>query len=699
MARVGAARAGGQPRTSPQKAQNRRGGTSASGPNGGATLKLHKAINRQLTEAAGSGGLAAVLAIVEAELPVMNGVNLATAVHRIARLCSEDPNMTEEAVRSVRANPLLTSLLDAIEQRAREMRDLSAEVSEGSNDEARQAASANEPFPAQCSSIVAWSCASLWLQRHSLLEILAQVASPRLQEFQPYEVTNMLWAYAKLGVSNPLLFRSAGQRLLTRAAGEFKAQCLSLAAWSFATARWRDPSLFHSLAGELVGQASQLKPQEISNALWAFAKSRIPHVPLFQTLGDAAADGLNIWRFKPQELSNTVWAFATVGLRHPPLFSKACSVAIKRSSELIPQNVANILWAYSKMEVPECGELFPALLDTATRRLSTFKPQEISAVAQAAAKKCPGHVGFFSMAAKICGERLGDFSRRSLADLNEALAAASKAGPMAYLPLTPLHKDSPKKDSKDPSPKSDYMFQSEEGSSMVATRSMSSECNSWALPPGLGGLGGAEDFSPVRKADSEQSQDLSTSGSEHGGHFSEEKLHDALEQGRKAGGQWKTPPGLKFSGASLPVTNNMVQGAAPMKIDLPHVPYVAQPPAPAVPQQSKEDVLRQLCLEQLALDQVLGAAESLALQRQLLMASTAAATSPWPVTLPQPAADLGAAAWGAAAMDLGLSNAPFAPLVQPVNSPLVQQLMARARLDRMLLSAVLSAAATGATAV
>jgi len=317
-------------------------------------LKINKAINRRLTEAASGGGATALLEVVASELPRMNGVNLATALHRVARLSAETsetddtPNDTcNEAQRQkIRELPSFQALLSAIEQRALSIRARTSQLGEASlpDDE--------EPFPAQCASIVAWSCATLRLRHLTLLDILSEVAGPRLDEFKPYEVTNMLWAYAKLSVPSPTLFRKTSMRLLKRAPGEFKAQCLSLAAWSIATARWRDPPLFQSLAGELVGQAMELKPQEISNTLWTFAKSRFSHAPLFEALGSAAASGHTIWRFKPQELSNTVWAFATLGLQHPNLFTKASGVVVRRSRELIPQNVANLLWAYCKLKLP-----------------------------------------------------------------------------------------------------------------------------------------------------------------------------------------------------------------------------------------------------------------------------------------------------------------------------------------------------------
>lgn len=407
-------------------------------------LKVNKAINRRLTEAASSGGIFALLDIVKRELMRMNGVNMATALHRVARMSAEaneasdrSGEATAETIEASRQriveHPSFQALLAAIEERAHAVHKQTLHKKGEAFDELD-----DEVFPAQCASIVAWSCATLRLCQQSLLYVLSEVAGQRLDRFKPYEVTNMLWAYAKLAIPCPNIFRKTSERLAKRLPGEFKAQCLSLAAWSFATARWRDPQLFQSLAGELVMLALELKPQEISNTLWAFAKSRFPHVALFDALGDAAASGHNIWRFKPQELSNTVWAFATVGLRHENLFSKASAVVVRRSRELIPQNVANILWAYCKLQSPDCLELFPKLLDVAAERLSTYKPQEIAAVALAAAQSCPHYTRFFDVAYRSCCTRLREFPSRTRQDLVEAFALVSEANRM--MPFEDPHK-------------------------------------------------------------------------------------------------------------------------------------------------------------------------------------------------------------------------------------------------------------------
>merc|ERR1719409_1828676 len=114
-------------------------------------------------------------------------------------------------------------------------------------------------------------------------------------ELKPFELSNLVWSYAKLSLAPMHLFKAVSTRLQNRYEGEFKVQCLSTVAWAFATLRQRNSALFASLAKELVSRVSDMKPQEISNTLWAFAKSQggrgtCQHPALFQGLSRAALE-------------------------------------------------------------------------------------------------------------------------------------------------------------------------------------------------------------------------------------------------------------------------------------------------------------------------------------------------------------------------------------------------------------------------
>merc|ERR1719174_310666 len=279
-------------------------------------------------------------------------------------------------------------------------------------------------------SIVCWSCATLRFREEKLMEKISEIVLPCLNELKPFELSNMLWAYAKLSMGNPPLLAAVSERMLSRQQGEFSMQCLSMIAWSFATEKQRDASVFYSIANEIVNHACAKKPQEIANTLWAYAKNRCTEVRLFEELASAAISSGMLWSFKPQELSNTVWAFATVSLQHPALFKQVVAVAISKRRELSPQNIANILWAYAKLQVWSHSGLFPALLSVSVKMMPQHKPHEISAIVWAAAKEnYPACQRFFGATAHMCAARLHEFPPQALANMVEAFAVIEADSP------------------------------------------------------------------------------------------------------------------------------------------------------------------------------------------------------------------------------------------------------------------------------
>mmetsp|Transcript_6062 Transcript_6062/g.14985 ORF Transcript_6062/g.14985 Transcript_6062/m.14985 type:complete len:783 (-) Transcript_6062:74-2422(-) len=283
-------------------------------------------------------------------------------------------------------------------------------------------------MPAQCLSIVAWSCASLRLCHEALLADIEKISAPRLNELKPFELSNLLWAYSKLSLSPRDLSKATAGRMLKRKDGEFKVQCLATIAWAFATMRQRNAPLFSSLAKELAARAEDMKPQEISNTLWAYAKAgagqggRCQHSALFYALGHAALSGKFLLQFKAQELSNMVWAFATIGLPMPELFTSVEAVVVSRSRELAPQHVANILWAFARVQAETHYDMFTPLLDMAIASRSSYKPQELTALVWAASQMCPNS-SVFGPLARECASRLQQFSSSALVNLVSVFAS------------------------------------------------------------------------------------------------------------------------------------------------------------------------------------------------------------------------------------------------------------------------------------
>jgi len=375
-------------------------------PNTRPPQRHYKALNRQITCLANGGDVRKLLTGIDDLLQQMNGLNLATALHRMAKLAVS--GQEANGLQVVKTHPVFVEVLGRIESH---VLNHSAGAKKSQSKHAIE-----EEMPVQSMSIVAWSCANLQVCRRPLLMALADIASRNINDFQPYELSNLLWAYAKLSLHPSDLLASVSKRLMTRQRGEIKVQCLSTIAWSFATLGCQDATVFASLSYELRSFASVMKPLEISNSLWAFAKNRFQDQELFKTLGDAAAQDAVASLFSAQEMSSTVWAFATVGLQHPELFSQIGIQCILRREQLTPQGISNILWSFAKLQVPTDPDLFKLLLDRAMKNLDGYKPEELSALAWAAAQQCPDNTAFLEKAAATCVKRLSEFSSNATAN-------------------------------------------------------------------------------------------------------------------------------------------------------------------------------------------------------------------------------------------------------------------------------------------
>jgi hypothetical protein len=391
-----------------------------------------------------------LLEVVKYHIAEMNGINLATALHRLTKLAVGGTGGI--SVPQLLEHPSFVLLRETVVCRVEEHRQLMFNNAHTNPDEGIVAASRNSVTPAavsnrtrayaengaasltaeragqplfevQCMSIVCWACATLRLHEDDLMVTIGEVVLERLDELKPFELSNMVWAYAKLSLGTTPMFSAVSDRVLRRRDGEFGMQCLSMIAWSFATAARKDIAVFSDIAREIVLITRPSKPQEIANTLWAYAKTRCAEPALFDFLADASIENGMLWTFKPQELSNTLWACATVGHRHTRLFRDGVAVAINKRFQLSPQNIANILWAYAKLQACPRSGLFPALLGVSVGMMPRHKPHEISAIVWAAAKdNHPACRKFFGATSHTCARRLHEFPPRALASMVEAFA-------------------------------------------------------------------------------------------------------------------------------------------------------------------------------------------------------------------------------------------------------------------------------------
>merc|ERR550514_804439 len=145
--------------------------------------------------------------------------------------------------------------------------------------------------------------------------------------------------------------------------------CLSMVAWCYATVKWRGSGpllrrvLFAFEARVLRGEKQRAKqedevvPQQIATLLWSVASSQmLVSMEMKRAIKEVdRVAARQVQRFNGQEVSNTSWALAKAGIRGCAFLTAVASVLQQepwRAKEMIPQNMANLLWAAVKLQRP-----------------------------------------------------------------------------------------------------------------------------------------------------------------------------------------------------------------------------------------------------------------------------------------------------------------------------------------------------------
>eukprot|EP00956_Cyclotella_meneghiniana_P024918 scaffold50928_cov56-Cyclotella_meneghiniana.AAC.1 len=190
--------------------------------------------------------------------------------------------------------------------------------------------------------------------RDSIFHPLAESANYILADYEPRYLSNLAYAFALLGY-NPKF--DDGSTLLTNIADssiacieEFNEQDISNTVWAYAKLEVTHSPLFQAI-GDVVVKNQNLEsftPQELSNTVWAYAKANEMHPGLFDRLGNAFV-ARDLESFIPQHLANTVWAYATSNIQYPELFKRVGDAIVKQDdlTSFTPQNIANVVWAYA----------------------------------------------------------------------------------------------------------------------------------------------------------------------------------------------------------------------------------------------------------------------------------------------------------------------------------------------------------------
>jgi len=173
-----------------------------------------------------------------------------------------------------------------------------------------------------------------------------------LDEFLPQHLSNILWAYANVKVSNSQLFKKVGDHIVTmNNLDEFWPQALSNTLWAYATAEETHPKLFEKVGDHIVrlDNLNDFWPQALKDLVWAYATAGESHSQLYKKVADHITGLDNLSHFDSQAFSNTLWAFSKAGESHRPLFKKIADHIITLDSldKFKPQELKDVVWSYA----------------------------------------------------------------------------------------------------------------------------------------------------------------------------------------------------------------------------------------------------------------------------------------------------------------------------------------------------------------
>mmetsp|Transcript_11204 Transcript_11204/g.39648 ORF Transcript_11204/g.39648 Transcript_11204/m.39648 type:complete len:447 (-) Transcript_11204:72-1412(-) len=157
---------------------------------------------------------------------------------------------------------------------------------------------------------------SLILKNEALLSAVAAEAPEKLNEFSPQALTNVVWAYATMGVPAPALFEVVEKEAMKRIQ-YFHPEALANISYAFAKAGIAAPSLFDAVAAEVRFKIDEFRSQELTKIAVAFSTSGCSarHAPLFDII--AAESRKKIGSFYPPDLEKMAKAFADAGYEAP----------------------------------------------------------------------------------------------------------------------------------------------------------------------------------------------------------------------------------------------------------------------------------------------------------------------------------------------------------------------------------------------
>ncbi|WPT10886.1 RAP domain-containing protein [Picochlorum sp. SENEW3] len=361
-------------------------------------------INRDITHAKTAHD---ILNIVNRDLENFDGVNISTAIHRLASF-----DMAPMMLKEIRSSEEFHQLVSKI-------------PSKSSSLAIRNIAN------------VLWGFAKLEYRSENVLDFLCNcLLYHKISQGLPQNIANSLWAIALLryspndrvmkaiefeiqkkiadftdqNIANCLLSFAKCEdyapqeatmlclkRELLKKIDGFSAQALSNSVWGLSKLGAHDATVFKELVDASMPLLPSYNAQNIALTLWGFANVDFnPGKDCLQQVCDVAQK--KIREFSPQNLvriftfldtcfhnlrpqgilqSNLVWSLSSFEAYHP-VFDDVVQQAIELLPHLSAQSVSNILWSFAHLDKPISREFLSAIASNASIDYSDWTPQNLS---------------------------------------------------------------------------------------------------------------------------------------------------------------------------------------------------------------------------------------------------------------------------------------------------------------------------------
>lgn len=191
---------------------------------------------------------------------------------------------------------------------------------------------------------------------------LTRSMADRVSEATPRQIAGCLWACGKLAAwdrghrSPPFLENSTAMaKYLSSVAKILTPKDISQSLWALARLRLTDPEIVEPLLMQARFHADSMNAETTANIVWALSSIRSRDYPTVFALTrkySTAEDG-RLGDVKPEEASSILFAMGRLNLRDDEVFHNLTKVLIDNIDVVEAHVIANALWAYRRVLIPE----------------------------------------------------------------------------------------------------------------------------------------------------------------------------------------------------------------------------------------------------------------------------------------------------------------------------------------------------------